>query len=273
MDSHLDRTANNFRQKSISEAEVIAITDASDSVKLLTLRVAEKDFSFKAGQWVDFVVPGVERVGGFSMYTSPVKLREEGIMGLAVKESEQQPAHWVHTQCTVGSKVSVRVGGDQLVYDPQSNSPSWNLLLIAGGIGINPLFSVLNHVCDYYKGKDSINYKPGSVELLYSASEPKELIFKESISEMVKTYPGQLASRYFVTRAVGGCDTKDLSDVVIERRISQSDIQESLQRLKKLKNDSILCLVCGPPPMIDSMEQILQQQGIPKGSIMAEKWW
>lgn len=132
MSSHLERTAEDFRQRSVSEAEVISISDASETVKLLTLKVAAKDFIFKAGQWVDFVVPGIERVGGFSMYTSPTQLVEDGTLGLAVKRSPHEPAQWVHTKCAVGSQVRLRVGGDRLIYDPQPDSPSWNLLLIAG---------------------------------------------------------------------------------------------------------------------------------------------
>lgn len=47
---------------------------------------------------VDFVVPGIERVGGFSMYTSPTQLVEDGTLGLAVKRSPHEPAQWVHTK-------------------------------------------------------------------------------------------------------------------------------------------------------------------------------
>lgn len=46
---------------------------------------------------VDFSIPSVEKVGGFSMCSSPGALRREGIVELAVKYSEHPPAHWVHT--------------------------------------------------------------------------------------------------------------------------------------------------------------------------------
>lgn len=46
---------------------------------------------------VDFFVPGVEKVGGFSMCSSPGLLQREGIIELAVKYSKHPPAHWVHT--------------------------------------------------------------------------------------------------------------------------------------------------------------------------------
>lgn len=46
---------------------------------------------------VDFFIPGVEKVGGFSMCSSPGLLQREGIVELAVKYSKHPPAHWIHT--------------------------------------------------------------------------------------------------------------------------------------------------------------------------------
>lgn len=46
---------------------------------------------------VDFFIPSVEKVGGFSMCSSPGLLQREGIIELAVKYSKHPPAHWVHT--------------------------------------------------------------------------------------------------------------------------------------------------------------------------------
>ncbi|XP_042657755.1 oxidoreductase NAD-binding domain-containing protein 1 isoform X9 [Tyto alba] len=115
---HLERTANNFRQEVISQAKVCGITNESETVKRLRLAIANKDFTFKAGQWsasyqlgrdichrralqlnrVDFFIPGVSVVGGFSICSSPGLLEREGILELAVKYTVHPPAHWVHTE-------------------------------------------------------------------------------------------------------------------------------------------------------------------------------
>jgi hypothetical protein len=65
---------------------------------------------FRAGQWVDFFIPGMEKVGGFSMWSSPSKLEEELKLDLAIKFSTWPPAQWVHSEAKVGSKVSVKIG-------------------------------------------------------------------------------------------------------------------------------------------------------------------
>ncbi|XP_014673721.1 PREDICTED: oxidoreductase NAD-binding domain-containing protein 1-like, partial [Priapulus caudatus] len=81
----------------VSKATVISISNASDTVKTLSLKVAEKNVSFKAGQWVDLTIPGVEEVGGFSICSSPMKLQMCGIVDLAVQASDASPSTWVHS--------------------------------------------------------------------------------------------------------------------------------------------------------------------------------
>lgn len=95
---HLERTASVLRREVIAAAKVCEITHESPSVKSLRLLVADKDFSFKAGQWVDFFIPGVAVVGGFSVCSSPRRLERERIIELAVKHTNHPPAVWVHSK-------------------------------------------------------------------------------------------------------------------------------------------------------------------------------
>ncbi|XP_027405270.1 oxidoreductase NAD-binding domain-containing protein 1 isoform X3 [Bos indicus x Bos taurus] len=82
----------------VSAAKVCGVASESPSVKRLRLLVADKDFSFKAGQWVDFFIPGVSVVGGFSICSSPRLLEQERMIELAVKHANHPPALWIHNQ-------------------------------------------------------------------------------------------------------------------------------------------------------------------------------
>ncbi|KAF6313255.1 oxidoreductase NAD binding domain containing 1 [Rhinolophus ferrumequinum] len=95
---HLERTANIVRREVVSAAKVCGAASESPSVKRLRLLVADKDFSFKAGQWVDFFIPGVSVVGGFSICSSPRLLEQERMIELAVKYTNHPPALWIHNQ-------------------------------------------------------------------------------------------------------------------------------------------------------------------------------
>ena len=80
----------------------------------------------------------------------------------------------------------VRVGGD-FYYSPASPC---NLLLVAGGVGINPLLSILLHHSwlvgrrgqEEEKGEEEEEEEEGKrAKLLYSAKTVKELIFKVDV--------------------------------------------------------------------------------------------
>ena len=45
---------------------------------------------------VDFLIPNVQIVGGYSMCSAPFRLQTDKLLELAVKYSDHVPAHWVH---------------------------------------------------------------------------------------------------------------------------------------------------------------------------------
>ena len=128
---------------------------------------------------VDVHIPSVETVGGYSITSTPHLLRERGVFTLAIQHSSHPPTLWMTSQCREGDTLSVRVGGD-FVYDPtpseSCDSPlmSRDLCLIAGGIGINPLMSILLHHTKLVE----LGQAAGRVNLLYSARNVSELLFK-----------------------------------------------------------------------------------------------
>ena len=82
-------------------------------------------------------------------------------------------------QCRVGSRVLLKAGGD-FCFRPQPSEPPQPLLLLAGGVGINPLVSVLRH-CRHLRGerrRTGAGYVPGAVRLLYSARGHQQLLFE-----------------------------------------------------------------------------------------------
>ena len=76
-------------------------------------------------------------------------------------------------QATVGSRVKVCVGGD-FCFDPRPPAPPRDLLLVAGGVGINPLLSILRHSADLPPAL----CQPGRVLLAFSAPTLDDLIFR-----------------------------------------------------------------------------------------------
>lgn len=82
-------------------------------------------------------------------------------------------------QCTIDSEVALRVGGE-FFFDPQPTDAPRNLVLIAGGVGINPLLSILRHSADLHRdhAEKRRGYEIGTIKLFYSAKDTSELLFK-----------------------------------------------------------------------------------------------
>ncbi|KAM6339268.1 oxidoreductase NAD-binding domain-containing protein 1 isoform 2-T2 [Podargus strigoides] len=191
---HLERTANNFRQQVITPAKVCGITNESETVRRLRLAITNKDFTFKAGQWVDFFIPGVSVVGGFSICSSPGLLKREGILELAVKHAVHPPAHWIHTECTLDSEVALRVGDLHGYQESKGNG-----------------------------------YKMGTVKLYYSAKNTSELLFKRNILGLMNAFPGKITCRFHVTQQSSQI-CEELQPHVTEGRISENDLEKHVSK-------------------------------------------
>lgn len=80
--------------------------------------------------------------------------------------------------------MALRVGGN-FFFDPHPADTTADLVLIAGGVGINPLFSILLHVADLHRKqeKEGTGYQIGMTNLLYSVKNTDELLFR--VSQMI----------------------------------------------------------------------------------------
>ncbi|XP_004409149.1 PREDICTED: oxidoreductase NAD-binding domain-containing protein 1 [Odobenus rosmarus divergens] len=263
---HLERTANVVRREMVSAAKVCGAADESPSVKRLHLRVADKDFSFKAGQWIDFFIPGKKMVGGFSICSSPRLLEQERMIELAVKYANHPPALWIKKQCTLDSEVAVKKGGE-FFFDPQPADASRNKKMIAGGVGINPLLSILRQKNDLHRERAhrGSGYEMGTIKLFYSAQNTSELLFKKNILDLVNEFPEKKACSLHVTKQTAQISA-DLKPYITEGRITEKEIRDH-------KKKETLFYICGPPPMTDFFSKQLENSHVPKEHICFEKWW
>lgn len=265
--SHLEKTSENSRQNLIAEAEIKHITNISPTVKELDIHVRDDKFYFKAGQWLDMMIPGVDVVGGYSMWSPPHLLRDSGHLRLAIKVSKHPPAHWVHTKCKSGDVVNIRAGGD-FFYNPSRGQGDHDLLLLAGGVGINPLISILQHFVHLNPagsgsgGKEEVMARAA---FLYSARSNKELIFKEKLKE-INTTNQNVDVTMHCTREQP-CENLGISG---SGRFQSKDIMSAVSKLKAKQTQ---VYICGPEPFIKTMESFCLESGISSLSIFYESWW
>lgn len=138
------------------------------------------NFSFR----IDAFFPGVDQVGGFSMVSPPFMLEHIGQMELAIKYSSWPPAHWVHTNSHIGVKINIRVGGN-FHYEPPENAQMPDMVFVAGGVGINPLLSIIRQL-ESHKKHQNVQKFSRRIKLLYSAKMENEILFKVCLVYMWK---------------------------------------------------------------------------------------
>lgn len=257
------------RVMNATEGTVLSLSNLSPTVKAVKLFVQSNDFTFKAGQWVDFLVPNMKEVAGYSISSTPKKLSDVNEIDLAVKFSDFPPTKWIHEECKVGSKVGLVVGGD-FFYAPQPATSCRDLLLVAGGVGINPIVSIIQHVSDLKNTEDY--YLPSRVVLAYSARTFDELIFRDVISEVVANNV-EMKAEFFVTQFSGNIlENSGVVKLSTNQRLDRNTLASILHNeFTNVKN--IDCYLCGPSSMIDDVDRILLDLHVPNDQIKYEKWW
>ncbi|KAK3491410.1 hypothetical protein B0T13DRAFT_73777 [Neurospora crassa] len=257
---------------------------------------------FSAGQWLDVYVPTVSKAGGFTITSAPsAAVAQQGLddhapqayLELAIQKSPNNPPAawlWQPVPEIMNTEVKVRVGGS-FVWPPAGIDLSSlrKVVLVAGGVGINPLMSILSAIAD--------DVKHGNVSeicemtMLYSMKDPgpprdvTKMLFLERLAWLFAKRMVRGTFRLFLTRPLDNQQRVAVSNIgggmvnchgfevkFASRRISLSDIASSVGD----DRDSAVVYVCGVPTMTDEMvEKLVSNDGLgmKRDRIFFEKWW
>jgi ferredoxin-NADP reductase len=142
--------------------------------------------------------------------------------------------------------VRVSEAHGNFVFDENDKSA----VFLSGGIGITPLRSMIQYVCD--------KKLPNKITLLYSNRTIEEIAFKTEFDDLAKTNQN---FKIIYTVTDSGETWKGIS-----KRIDAEIINE----YSNVKND--VYYVCGPQVMVDAMVKILNSLSIPKERIKFENF-
>ena len=228
-------------------ATIVEIRQVSPTTRALRLVTGGNSLSFSPGQWVDFYadLDGEVAVAGYSITSPP---SQTSSFELAVKLVGENPVtHYVHERVKVGDVVEVAVGGEFL-YTADMGGP---LVLVAGGIGITPLISIVRYVDESVPGV--------RLTLLYSAKTPDELLFREELEAIARGNSN--VSCHFSVTLPEGTDWAGRTGR-IDREMAEAAGVEA----------GSLFFICGPPPMIADMVRLATSLGAHPSRIRYEGW-
>ncbi|MGE5198820.1 MAG: 2Fe-2S iron-sulfur cluster-binding protein, partial [Rhodospirillaceae bacterium] len=222
---------------------VLAVLEESPAIR--TFRLARPaTFAFEAGQFltVRVQVDGQSHVRCYSISSAP---ESAGYMEISVKR-QGLVSGTLHATLRPGSRLLVKPPAGRFTYPAGDDRP---IVLVAGGVGITPLISMLRH---------GVAADPGRpITLLYSARGSRELAFWDEL--------GWLARRHSHVRVVGTVTEPGggWQDRVgrIDRALVSNYVPNAAHSV---------FLMCGPLQMIDALRAMLLDMGVPEAQVRSE---
>ena len=242
-------------------AKILARRVVSPTVIVLDLEVAPT-LQFQPGQWLDFVVPPYEWVGGFSPASLPSELPK---VSIAVKRSNHPPSQWVHSEESkqVGRPVQVQVGGKCVLNTSQFDTQP--VVFCAGGIGISPLLSMYRQWAQLQQSRTANS--PPRASFLYSVSTEEELVFREEL-----VLAASSSSDVIFTLTQKSNWSPNLK-TTLESQGVECRTGRYMKEFLQAADPTSAFYLCGPPNMLDEGVDMLEKRGIDKRNLHFERWW
>jgi ferredoxin-NADP reductase len=231
------------------QARIKEKRDVAKGTLMVTFDLLGREVDFVPGQyfWVELPNRGYDDERGLrrhiTIVTSP---NERGVMGLATRVRDTAFKRTL-AELPVGAEVDVEEpkGDFQLPSDT-----SREYVFVAGGIGITVFRSMLKYIAE-----ENLPYR---ITLVYSNRDLESTAFLDELRELEKQIDGL---RMVLTM------TDDQSWEGDTRRIDAEFLRELLSDL-----GGFTYLVAGPPAMVNSVGDSLEEAGVPEEQVLRSRF-
>lgn len=204
-------------------------------------------FIFQPGQFLTFSVE-VERRRVSRAYTIASAPTQRDHVEITVKREEQgTESRYLHDRAKVGDLIDVSGPAGAFTF---AGRESDSIVLIAGGVGITPMMSVIRYLTD--------RAWPGEMHFLYGARTTLDFIFRDELEYLQRRH-ANLHVAATMSRAEG---TAWLGS---EGPVSKEFIARSVPDITKHRVH-----LCGPPAMMEAVKTALAELGVPKEQVRLE---
>lgn len=213
--------------------------------------------NYQSGQFINIacIINGKAVNRSYSLSSSPFQGELPAITIKRVKGGLMSNYLWKTAKKGDTLHSSLPVGRFVSEYSPESK----NVLMIAGGSGITPIFSILKSTL--------IRNPKAQITLLYSSKEPNQVIFDNNLRVLQKMYAHRLNISYFITE--GGLT--DLSTEIqhVFGRIKENHLRDFMNK-NAVDPRKIDVFICGPEELMTSCHSSLIQLGLLENQILTE---
>jgi len=227
-----------------------AIFDETPTVK--TFRLMEPNltpmpFTFLPGQYATLTseIDGAKVRRSYTISSSPT---QRDYIELTVKREQYGlESRHLHDHSKTGDLLEISAPSGNFFF---TGKEADGIVLIAGGVGITPMMSVLRSLTD--------RSYPHDIHLIYAARTPTDLIFREECAYLARRHPN-VTILSIVASAEGGDWTGPVGFITAD--FIAGCVDDVAKRRVHL---------CGPPPMMDAVKAALEVLHVPPDQVRTE---
>ena len=234
-------------------ATLVGMRALTHDIRLIEIELDEP-LAFKAGQYVDITLPGTGIRRAFSMANPPSRDRDDGrrLDFIIKKYPDGKFSSMLDQGLGVGDPLEVK-GAYGSCFRRASRTGA--LVLVGGGSGMSPLWSILHDQLATGEGRPILFF--------YGARTSRDLFYVEELAALAAEHP-ELEFVPALSEPDADVDWRGETGFIHEvlaRRLGQA----------RPPPDSD-AYACGPPPMIDAVLPVLQMNGIESDHVHSDRF-
>ncbi|MBY0406507.1 MAG: 2Fe-2S iron-sulfur cluster binding domain-containing protein, partial [Rickettsiales bacterium] len=227
-----------------------AIFDEAPNVK--TFRLMEPNlgpmpFTFLAGQYATLTseIDGQKVRRSYTISSSPT---QRDYIELTIKrEQHGLESRYMHDHTKTGDLLEITAPSGKFFF---TGKEADGIVLIAGGVGITPMMSILRYLCDRSYSKQ--------IHLLYAARTPSDIIFREECLYLARRHANVHVD--VIVSAMDGTAWEGAVGLMTPDFIVKAVPDITQHRIH----------LCGPPPMMDAVKIALLQLKVSLDQVKTE---
>jgi ferredoxin-NADP reductase len=227
-----------------------AIFDETPTVK--TFRLMEPNmgsipFTFLPGQYASITseIDGKKVRRAYTIASSPT---QSDYVELTVKREDQGlESRHLHDHARTGDLLEITAPAGSFFF---TGKEAEGIVLIAGGVGITPMMSVLRSLTD--------RSYPYEIHLIYGVRAPADLIFRDECAYLASRHPN--VTILSIVSSADGTDWKGAVGLINADFIAGCVTDITKRRIH----------LCGPPAMMEAVKASLEELHVPPDQVKTE---
>ena len=225
----------------------IAAREISHAVLHLHFAATKPMISYLSGQYITLCLPvdNKEIRRCYSLYTV---YGQDKTLGIAIKRlSGGIASAWLWQHAFPGKVIKILAPQGKLIYSPALNHT--HIGILAGGVGITPLFSILKSIL--IKSNNQI------IKLLYANRHSHDILFYKELTALQEQYKHRLTCAFAISRP---------NPNTVASKLNETSIQNYFE---DMPNDTLFYL-CAPQSLMQKTQNALLKQGFKTNNIHQE---